>query len=92
VWHFLEPVDLLDVLEGLHSWGDTPMHAEVLLGNDAANRQTVEAVHQALVDIFVILFEHFLTKREHLGHLAALVVASKEDHILGVVALNLVTE
>lgn len=53
--HFIDPVEFLQLLNGFSKRSDASMHAEVILIDDADQRQGVEGVHDVEIHILVVL-------------------------------------
>lgn len=60
------------------------MHTEVLLVDDAGQRQGVESIHEIEVNILVVLPAGLLVEIHYLSHLARLVVPPKHDDLRGI--------
>jgi len=85
IWDFLEPLDLgIDILHLTQFWGNSAMHAEIEVINNADDRQSVEEYHHFVIGLQVILLNALLSKCKVLSHAPALVVSSEESHLLWV--------
>jgi hypothetical protein len=65
------------------------VHGKVLAVNDAGEWQAVEAFHEQVVHLLVVTLDHFLSEREILRHVSALVVSSQDYHVLRIVELKM---
>ncbi len=61
------------------------MECDEFLVDDAGERQGVEALHDEIVDLLVVLTEDLLAEIKVRSHLTALVVATEHDDSLRVV-------
>ena len=63
--------------------GDAAVDREEPLVDDAGQREEVEALHEEVIDLLVVLVETLAAEVEEVGHLAALVVSADEGYGVG---------
>ena len=64
------------------------MDDKVALIYGASKRQSIKTVHDQIVNFFVKLAEHFLSKIEKRGHRATLMIASEQEYTRRVIDLK----
>lgn len=57
------------------------MHAEIIVVDNADQRQGVEGIHDVKVHVLIVFFDSLLVKIHDLGHLPRLVVATKHEDL-----------
>jgi hypothetical protein len=75
----LKPVDFVYVIYLLKVWGDTSMHAEVLSISNRHYRHCLKSRDDLIIHLYIEFLTAFVSKREVLGHIFGLVVASEKD-------------
>jgi hypothetical protein len=82
--------DSPDLLHGLEIGAETSVHGEDLLVNDGGNGETVEAVGESLPELDVVATLALVVESVDTVDRGALVVATEDEEVLGV--LDLVCE
>lgn len=81
---FLEPVDLLDIVDGMDFRRKSAVNAKELLVHQRGQRQTVEGVHAGIVDAFRVFNLTLRLEGEIFAEMPAFVVASQQEQRVGV--------
>lgn len=58
--HFLDSVQLSDLVEGVDGWGETSVETEDLALNDGGQREVVEELSELLPDVGVSILSQTL--------------------------------
>jgi hypothetical protein len=76
-----------NLLHGVEVWAETAVHGEDLLVDDGGNRQAVEAVGEGLPKLDVISPFALVVEAVDAVDRGALVVATEDEEVLGVLDL-----
>ena len=87
-WDLLFTLDLVDLIKLFQPWRDATMHGQVTSRDVACNGHRVEDLHEEVVHFDIEALQDLITESKGLSHIARLVVASEQDHILWEVQLD----
>lgn len=81
--HFLDTVELPDLVEGVDARRKTAMQTENLLFDDGRKRKIVEELSELLPDLGIsVLAQALIVEAVHLSDLATLVIAAQDGQSL----------
>ena len=79
VWHLHDSIELLDLIKGVDTWGETTMETEDISFNDCGQWKVIEQWGEVLPDVGVtILSKALIIESIDLGDLLTLVVTSED--------------
>ena len=87
-WHFIHPIQFLNLVDMLSLCRYASMHTEVVLIDNCSQRQGVEGIHYVKVYVLVVLFLGLRVKVHDLSHLSCFVVAPEHEGLPGVLDLQ----